>query len=114
MMTTTCHVSSPTAVPEPEVNWSKNNKPVTSKDDPRVKITSKEHTYSLRIKKATGVDSGEYTVTAVNSEGMVSHAIPVTVVAEGKEAEPVAKKDEPVAKKEEPAAKEEEKAVKLQ
>ncbi|KAK2186867.1 hypothetical protein NP493_186g03131 [Ridgeia piscesae] len=100
------------ASPEPEVKWSKDGKSVTSKDDTRVKVTSKENTYSLRIKRATGSDSGEYTVAAVNSEGIVSHAIPVSVAAVVKEEEPVVKKEEPVAKEEEPIVKEEEPVAK--
>ena len=100
------------ASPEPEVTWSKDGKSVTSKDDTRVKVTSKENTYTLKIKRATASDSGEYTVTAVNSEGTVSHAIPVSVAAVVKEEEPVAEKEEPVAKKEEPVVKEEEPVVK--
>ena len=105
----TVHLS---ASPEPEVKWSKDGKSVTSKDDTRVKVTSKENTYSLRIKRATGSDSGEYTVAAVNSEGIVSHAIPVSVAAVVKEEEPVVKKEEPVAKEEEPIVKEEEPVAK--
>ena len=66
------------------MTWFKGGQPIKVRPDDKrisIEVDGAEHLYVLEILEAAAADAGEYTITAVNAEGKIFHAISVDVEA---------------------------------
>ncbi|KAF5301261.1 hypothetical protein FQR65_LT00961 [Abscondita terminalis] len=82
------------AIPEPNITWYFNGKPLIAKDNVTIATTSDMHTYSttVKIKKVKKSQEGTYEVRAKNREGDASVTVLLKVITEEQEAPEILEK----------------------